>query len=810
MTRTSFNAGWTVRPKVSIFAQLGRDAPEAQPVTLPHDALLSQPRSPEGEAKNAYFPLSSAFEYSKAFEVPEEYCRKRVSIEFQGAYRDAMVYVNGMFAAQRPYGYSTFTVPLDSHLAYGGSNTIRVDVRAHDDSRWYTGCGMLRDTVLVVQDLVHLAPSSLRLTTPDIDEERAVVELAVKVANAGTRTRTVTVDAEIADDAGAMVARGTAPVTLAIGDTEVVRHRLYVRSPRCWSVDDPYLYTARVTVSDGGRVLDEETARLGIRSLRLDPIHGLRINGAAVKLRGACVHHDNGLLGGAAVARAEHRRVELLKEAGFNAIRAAHNPLSQPMLDACDRVGMLVMDEAFDVWAEGKSSFDYSLAFPEWWERDIEAMVAKDFNHPSVILYSIGNEIPETGNALGSQIGRRLAEKVRELDGSRFVTNAVNAFVSVLPEVMAKRPQRQTVDAGSAGVNDFMNSAGAMMAQISASQLATERTAESFSVLDIGGINYGESRYENEPALFPNRILIGSETFPGRIDVNWRLVLDHRHVLGDFTWTGWDYLGEVGIGRLRYHDEPADFSAPYPWRTAWTGDLDITGFRRPVSYYREVVFGIRSEPYIAVVRPESQGRNAVTGGWSWPDVVSSWTWATEPGTPMTVEVYSAADEVELLLNGNSVGRTAAGAGNGYRAVFKIAYQPGELAAVAYKDGAVQGRSVLQTAAADFSLVLEPDRSELTAADGDLAFIQIALRDAAGVLVTNADRIVQAEVSGAGELLSLGSGSPKSEESFETDHARSFDGRLLAVVRPSGPGSILVTARAEGLGDAQARLTVFSE
>ncbi|MGA1838273.1 glycoside hydrolase family 2 TIM barrel-domain containing protein [Herbiconiux sp. 11R-BC] len=812
MTRVSFNDGWTVKPKTSIFAQLSGPGESAEPVTLPHDAVIALPRSadsPQGSA--AGYTASGAFEYEKSFLVPAEYRDKRVSLEFQGVHRDAVVFVNGVFAAQRPSGYATFAVGLDPFLNYGEQNVVRVEMRVHDDSRWYAGAGIHRDTALVVTELVHIPLDGVRVTTPDVEDKRAVVEVATRVKNAGIGTEQVSVLTELVDAAGALVATESSPVTLRAGAESIVRQRLFVRDPRRWSVDDPSLYRARSTVRDAGGTIDAQETVFGIRTLQLDPIDGLRINGEVVKLRGACIHHDNGLLGSAAIGRAEERRVEILKAAGFNALRSSHNPMSQAMLDACDRLGMLVMDETFDVWAESKSSFDYSLAFPEWWERDVESMVLKDINHPSVIFYSIGNEIPETGSPLGSDWGRKIAEKIRSLDDSRFLTNSVNGFVSVLPDVvgmMAAAAGDQA--AGSGGVNDAMGQVAEFMNQVSASPLVTEKTAESLSVVDAAGFNYGDARYELDREIFPNRVIIGTETFPTKIDSNWRLVEENPHVIGDFTWTGWDYLGEVGIGRTRYavEGETPEFGAPFPWLLAWCGDIDITGHRRPASYYREIVFGLRREPYIAVLRPEMHGREAVPGQWSWSDSISSWSWNAETGAPATVEVYSDAEEVELLVNGRSAGVAPAGRDHRFRARFEVRYEPGEIVAIARRGGVESERSVLRSAATEeLELAVHADRTVLRADDTDLAHVSIELRDASGNLASNRDRPVTVQVSGAGALRALGSARPDQLESYALETHHSFDGRLLAIVRPVSAGAVTVVVSAEGADAVVLELTV---
>jgi beta-galactosidase len=403
MIRTSFNEGWEVCPKASLFSEIGGSPTSFKPVTLPHDAMIERDRdadAPGGPAA-AFFP-GGVFTYQKTFHVPEEYRRKRVTLEFEGVYRQAMVYLNGDLAGQCVSGYSLFSVKADNFLRHGADNQIRVECRVAEDSRWYSGAGIYRDTHLIVGDLVHVALDGVRVTTPDVDPERAVVEIAVVVENEDLSTCTVDVVTEVRDGAGNVVAADTAPVTVLPGEPATVRQRLYVKRPALWSVETPALYTAAVTLRDTTGVRDEERVTFGIHALQLDPDHGLRVNGEPVKLRGACVHHDNGVIGAATIAQADERRVQLLKEAGFNAIRSAHNPISKAMLDACDRLGMLVMDEAYDMWTVGKSDSDHAPDFPQWWEREIESMVRKDFNHPSVVIYSIGNEIPEVGSGLGS------------------------------------------------------------------------------------------------------------------------------------------------------------------------------------------------------------------------------------------------------------------------------------------------------------------------------------------------------------------------------------------------------------------------
>ncbi|MER6007863.1 glycoside hydrolase family 2 TIM barrel-domain containing protein [Nonomuraea angiospora] len=801
MTISAFNDGWAYRPKVSAFAELGGASGDWTEVTLPHDALITAPRRADapGGAAAGYFP-GGTFEYRKDLVVEQSDQGRSFFLEFDGVYRDAMVYVNGALAGQHAFGYSRFTVRIDPYLRFGAVNEIRVECRAHQDSRWYTGAGIYRDVRLIVKEPVHIAVDGVRITSSDIEPDRAIVEIAVEVVNAGGLTTTVELSSAVDEGRPEEVATASecCPVTLLPGERAVVRHRLYVEDPALWSVDTPFLYTARVRLHDAERVLDEYTGEFGIRRVQVDPCKGLRINGRTVKLRGACLHHDNGPLGAAAIRRAEERRVELLKAAGFNAIRSSHNPISSALLEACDRLGMLVMDETFDVWTSGKTDFDYAGDFAQWWERDVEALVAKDFNHPSVILYSIGNEIPETGTPFGGVWSRRIAEKIRSLDATRLITNGINGFVSVLDMVVAQARQMASAQPPSGGVNGMMTQAGAMMNQISASEEVTRRTEESFAVLDVAGLNYGDGRYELDRELFPQRVIVGTETFPSRIAHNWSLVMSNDHVIGDFTWTGWDYLGEAGLGAVGYAGlGVASAAQPYPWLAAWCGDIDIIGQRRPASYYREIVFGLRPTPYIAVRRPQHHGKTVLATPWSWSDAIASWTWEGFEGKPVHVEVYSDADEVELLLNGATVGRMTAGPSHEFRADFELVYEPGELVAIAYAGGREQGRCMLVSAADALVLDVRADRCRLSADTGDLAFVDIALADGAGNVHPGGDRLVTVSVDGSGTLQALGSADPASEESFSGPSRRTFDGRALAVIRPHAAGDITVTVQAEG-------------
>ena len=813
MIREPLLDGWTVGPKLGAFeAVTPESAP--RPVRLPHDAARDLPRSAGSDqgVHTGYVP-GGVFEYARTIDVPDDWRDKTVRLEFEGVYRDAVVFVNGDAVVHEPNGYNAFEAVLDPHLRYGEPNRVTVEARAHRDSRWYSGAGIYRPVHLVVAEPVHIPLDGTRVTTPDVEHDRAVVQLATTVRNETRHTRTLRVTWTVRAPDGSDVATGSAPVTVLPGSDAVARVRLTVERPALWSDTSPALHAVHTALADpDGTIVDTDAAAFGIRRLQLDTRRGLRINGETVKLRGACVHHDSGPLGAATFAEAEDRRVRLLKAAGFNALRSAHNPMSRAMLDACDRQGVYVMDELTDTWTRSKVAFDAAPSFPQRWRHDVDALIAKDRNHPSVIMYSIGNEILELATPAGSAWSRRLAEAFRDGDDTRFVTNGINGIIANLDRMDEVR-EADAAPGGDGGAeasdpNTMMAAMGDMMAKANASELVTTSTEESASVLDIVGFNYAESRYELDRELFPNRVIVGSETFPSRIEKMWQLVDRLPHVIGDFTWTGWDYLGEAGIGRVDYTDEPGyeptGTAGPYPHLLAGCGDLDITGFRRPVSYYREIVFGLRTEPYLAVHPPRHHGRPTATTPWSWDDTVASWTWDAAPGAPVVVDVYAAADEVELICGGVSLGVAEVGAEKAFRARFETEYRPGELVAVARRGGLEVGRTALRTAG-EVGLAASAEQVEI-AAEG-LGFVAITLADADAIVAPDADRLVTVTVEGDAELIGLGTGRIRTEESFAGPSVTTYQGRALAIVRPTGPGSASLMVSAAGLAAASVSLTI---
>ncbi|WP_159499877.1 glycoside hydrolase family 2 TIM barrel-domain containing protein [Microbacterium sp. 18062] len=799
MIRTPFGDDWTVGPKLGAFETPEGDTAPV-PVTVPHDALRDLPRSPDSEqGVHAGYHPGGVFEYAKTFFAPETWRENVVAIEFEGVYRDAVVALNGDVVVHEPNGYVGFVARLEPFLRFGQHNRLTVEARAHKDSRWYSGAGIYRPVHLAVADPVHIAADGVRVETPDIDAARAIVAVRTRVENASRHTRTVRIAWTVTGPDGSVAARGDSPVTVLPGEPAMARARLSVPAPRLWSDEVPALYDLHVRLTDEGADIDREHVRFGIRRLQLDPERGLQVNGRGVKLRGACVHHDNGPLGAATIAAAEDRRIRLLKEAGFNAVRSAHNPMSRAMLEACDRHGVYVMDELTDVWTRSKTAFDYALTFPERWRRDVEAMVAKDVNHPSVVLYSIGNEILELASPLGSAWSRRIAEAVRAADDTRFVTNGINGIIANLGRMGEAMAEAEATDP-----NTMMAGLGEQMALMNASELVTRSTEESAAVLDVVGFNYADSRYGLDAELFPNRVIVGSETFPERIDQMWALVERFPHVIGDFTWTGWDYIGEAGIGRVDLTDEPGyedtGTAGPYPYLLAACGDIDITGHRRAPSYYREIVFGRRAAPWIAVHRPRHHGRPTARTPWSWDDAIASWTWDAAPGCPVDVDVYAAADEVELLLDGVALATAPVGAVKAFVARFEVAYRPGELTAVARRGGVEIGRETLRTAG-ETRLRVRAERAEVRTGGEDLAYLGITVEDRRGVVASDRDVVVSVMVEGPGVLAGIGSGRARTEERFSDASVTTYDGRALAIVRPTGPGPITVRVSTPGQEDA---------
>ncbi len=800
MIRVSFNDGWLFKknPANKNLDNTGEHV--FAPVTVPHDAMIGEKRNPANPSGTAvgYFPGSN-YTYTKDFFIPEDYRGKKVILEFEGVYQSCLVHVNSLFAGSNHYGYSSFSVDITPCLTYGAENKLSLQVynESQPDGRWYSGGGIYRPVWMIVGDETRVSTYGLKITTPDVSTEVSTVVTQIDIEHDGAVTRTIDVLTELIDCNGQTVASEISRMTLLPHSKDKLFQHIFVKDTKLWSLDEPNLYKCRVTLREGDKVWDTAEDNFGIREIKVDPVRGLRLNGERVLLRGECLHHDNGVIGAATFDRAEERRVEISKAAGFNSIRTSHNPASRAMLEACDRLGVLVMEESFDTWMTPKTQFDYARDFADNWENDVKSIVDKDFNHPSVIMYSIGNEIREVGTPVGSAMNRKIANKVRKLDSTRYVTNAINILAGFGGRMGKVLEDMGVLKKGTLGenddINDIMTTMLGGMNKISAHPTMQNRVKESCDGLDLAGFNYARDCYEDNVKRFPNRILYGSETFPPDIDLNWEIVKKYPQVLGDYTWTGWDYLGESGIGVVKYNDVKG-FNAPWPCFVAYCGDMNIIGDRRPISYYREIVFGLRKEPYIAVQLPEHYADKKNMTPWTTEECVGSWTWPGFENKPCVVEVYSDAPEVELFLNGKSLGIKAT---ERFKAYFDIAYEPGELRAVCLRDGAAAQKFILHTAGENVHLEAAADRVKLSSDGQDLAFVTASVVDDNGILNTSGSHMVEVTVDGPAVLQGMGSGDPYTTEDFFATEHLTFEGRLLAVVRPTGKGSIKVKLRMEG-------------
>jgi len=774
----SFDDGWRfLRGDARGAERSSFDDSSWRALDLPHDWSLENLPAPDGVKRSGPFDreLSAGKEstgwvvggtgwYRKHFRLPAPGDR-RFEIRFDGVYMNADVWLNGRLLGHQPYGYSTFAFDLTPY-AQAGDNVLAVRVRNEgQNSRWYSGSGIYRHVWLTTTGPLRVPPWGVAVTTPEVSSEKARVSVAVELENDGEAAPDARVRVRLLSSGGGPVGQGEAAVAVPSRGATNATVDISVASPALWSPATPALHRAVVEVVAGGRVVDRVEETFGIRRVEIDVEKGLRVNGVPYEMKGACLHHDNGPLGAAAIDRAEERRVEILKAAGYDAIRTSHNPPSPAFLDACDRLGMLVIDEAFDMWERPKNPQDYHRFFRDWWAKDLAAMVRRDRNHPSVVLWSIGNEVNERADPSGLEIAKRLIAGVRKDDPTRGVTNAICSFWD-----FKDRPWTDT-DAA-------------------------------FALLDVGGYNYQWKEYEKDHARAPSRVMAGTESFPLEAFENWDAVVRLPYVIGDFVWTGWDYLGESGLGRAFVEgEEPGEFTAPWPWHIAGSGDIDILGYRKPQSYYREAMWrpGVLA---MTVHRPLPEGKKEKVMMWGWPLVESHWTWPGQEGRPLTVAVYSSCDRVALRLNGQPVGEKPTTRAERRQNAFEVPYAPGTLEATCTGAGDPKTRVALTTAGPPARLRLTADRGEIRASRNDLSYVTIELVDAKGNVVPAARPEVRARVVGPGELAALASADPVDLAGYRGPSCRPYQGVAQAIVRPTGAGTLELVVEAEGLPPAQ--------
>lgn len=808
MKKERFNNNWNFQYEGDVvFAEInGVASKESKIVTLPHDAsiaLVRNPKEPHGTG-NGYFQEGN-YKYTKKFILEERDKDRSIWIEFEGIYQNAYVYVNQSYVGKCAYGYSNFYLDITKYV-HPGENVINVIVKnAVPSGRWYTGGGIYRDVNIMIADRMHFLPDGVHLSTISLEQELAVISVESELEYTGLGNRDIRLCQELYNAEGELVARDEIPVTVSEHTTHHLRQKLYVDKPVKWDTDNPYLYHYHACITENGKILDEEEGIFGIRSLQLDIRNGLRINGESVKLRGGCIHHDNGIIGAAEFAHAEECRVRELKKAGYNAIRSCHYPMSRKLLEVCDRLGMYVMDEFSDVWVSTKVDFDYGMHMMDCWERDVENMVKKDFNHPCVIMYSTGNEIPEAGNKFDVCWGKKLADKFRSLDSSRYVTNGINMLMSTLDRIdticrklAEEEAVKMNIEGTDAEINELMTRFGSDLDKVMCSDLAADWTEEACTHIDIVGYNYAAGRYEKDGITYPNRIIVGAETYPRDLDRNWELVEKLPYVIGDFAWTAWDYLGETGIGKIRYGiDVGINFYADYPTKAAYCGDFNLLGDRRPISYWREIVWGMRRAPYIAVQTPQHYGEKKGMTGWAMTDSVHSWNWKGYEGRPVAVEVYSDADEAALYINGRFIEKKKIGERKKAAVIFDTIYEPGKIEVEVYRNGKEAGKDQILTAKDQIFLCAQSDRLEIPMDGSDICYVDLFIRDQDGTLNMEWKKEVKVEIQGPGTVLGYGSADPESEENYFDISARPFEGRLRAAVRGTGgKGTISVIFTAD--------------
>lgn len=804
MLRQNFNAGWTVTEDRSWFA---KDKAEPRPVHIPHDAMIETQRD---ENVGYWFPyggfVGKDVVYRKTFTVPGEWLSRQVMIEFEGVYYQSEVLLNGSVIAAQPYGYSRFLVDCTGFLVEG-ENTLQVTVHAGSapNSRWYPGTGIYRDVWLMVGESAYIRPWGVFVRTERADSESAALVVTADLTNRSSVRKELWAQVSLLSPTGEAVASTKNVLHVRGGDQAQLRQHFAIPSPSLWSPENPALYTVEITLFAEGKAIDTVSDRFGIRTITVDALRGFCVNGVPYKLRGGCIHHDNGPIGSAEFASAAKRRVAKMKEAGYNAIRSSHNPMSNALLQACDELGVFVMDESFDTWNQPKTAYDYNRNFATWWEKDTRSMVEKDYNHPCVVMYSIGNEIVERdGTSDGGFWVRRQAEFIRSLDPTRPVTSALCNI---------HNPSSVHVDrghwTGKKGV-DGVPAWGMMPEDIA---FFIEKSQDYADGLDVCGMNYLQKTYTAQHDRFPHRVLCGTESMVAQYGEVWDLVDAHPYIIGDFCWTAWEYLGEAGCGVLDYEEDGhpralSAFMGDYPWVMAYCGDFDLTGDRRTQSYYREIVWGLRKTPYIGVQRLHRHGMTPNYSPWSWSDTVASWTWPGFEGKETDVEVYASGDEAELWINGISQGRQPIA---DYRATWTVCYESGTIEAVSYENGREVGRYALHTHGTAVRLQAEIDmpngNGTAKAGCGDVAYVRVTLLDEKGRRVYGTPT-VRVHVEGALTLAGFGSGDPVTDHNYWEDTCALFDGTAVAVVRTKDlPGTGRITFEAEGLEGGSVEITV---
>ena len=746
--RVLFDAGWQ-------FTQNG----ETVTVDLPHDwDIYAGPDAKSGATGTGggWYPGGKG-EYRKMFKTPDG---EVVRLHFEGVYQKAEVFINGQKAGQHAYGYTPFTIDITPYLHQDKPNEVlvKVDNSEQPNCRWYSGSGIYRHVWLITSPALHIAENGVYISTPMVNDDEATVQVEVTVENASDVERSATV----------MVGAESMPITVPAKGSETDTLTFNIRNPRLWSPDTPILYEVRAMLKEQGKMVDSQLTRFGVRHIYCDSRYGFQLNYMPLLINGACVHHDDGILGAMAFDAAEIRKVRLMKDAGFNLIRTSHNPPSRAFLDACDSIGMLVIDEAFDGWRQAKTPYDYSTLIDSCYREDIHAMVRRDRNHPSIICWSIGNEVMERKDIRVVTTARKMKDAIKDYCCERPVTEALCSWDS-----------------------DW------------------EIYDPHAEVLDIAGYNYMLHKHASDHERDPLRVILQTESFPRDAWRNWQTVEDYSYVIGDIVWTGLDYLGESGIGRYYYDgDTPGEHyveGGQPEWHGAYCGDVDITGWRKPISHYRELLWNRDTAPvlYMAVKEPDGYYGTIRETAWSvWP-TWESWTWNGWEGKPVEVEVYTSLPSVRLYLNDRLVGEQQSAE---CKAVFTLPYQPGILRAEGVTEEGQPVSVSLSTAGEPCQIRLTADKSTFLADGQDLIYVTVEILDRNGLVCPDAAIPLTATVKGAGSLLSFASADLKDTDVYTDAHCTTWKSRALLAVRSSAKsGSVSVTVKGDGLSQSQLTL-----
>ncbi|MCA9240425.1 MAG: DUF4982 domain-containing protein [Planctomycetales bacterium] len=778
--RSLLDEGWRFHLGDAPGAELvDYDDTQWRPVDLPHDwSTEHAPAEGEPSAGHGGYHRTGVGWYRSTLEVAEASTGSQFRLEFDGVYQDADIWLNGQKLGAHQYGYTPFWFDVTPHLktGKGGKNIIavRVDNSSQPNCRWYSGSGIYRHVWLRELSPVDFRPESLWVTTEKLDEGQAAINVRLAVRSASRERQACTLKFQLEDPVGKVQGSWDRQIEITAGGEEELSESFTVLSPQLWSAEHPHRYRLAATLVAGDSRVSVEQ-RIGIRQLEVSAEKGLLINDQPVILFGGCVHHDHGPLGAASFDMAEERRVRLLKAAGFNAIRTSHNPPSEAFLDACDELGMLVIDEAFDNWRKKKVENDYGQHFDAIWREELAAMVRRDRRHPSVIMWSIGNEVYERGEASGVQYAHELAGLTRSLDPTRPVTAGI---------------------CGLWGAGDW------------------PQLDPLFKELDVCGYNYETARYATDHVRLPDRVMYGSETYPVDAFEGWKAVTSQPWAIGDFVWTAMDYLGEAAIGRVfppgveaRKHWEGEHF----PWRGAACGDIDLLGRRKPMSHYRNIVWDRGERLYLAVEPfPAESGMWQLTP-WAMPPCEDSWTWPASKGAKIRVHAYSRLPQVRLLLNGRVVEERTVGEEQKFYALFDIPYEPGDLVLEGLEGDVVVERKELVTAGDATRVDIEAEQSSVRAGRQSIAYLNVQLTDDQGRPQPLGAHAVEFSVTGPAEISAVGNADLTSLQPYRGTQFPTYQGRAQVILRSTGrPGLATVTARAEGLSAGHAEIEFTQE